>query len=174
METSATAKCLSLLREYQSLTKELVFSILQVGRGQKDVATPEELMKKLLEKDKELQKTVKQVEEHQRFQQKIGQVQKEIEDKDKLVANLVLELHKAEKVLQEIVEKGRAKLAIFEQAEEGAIPPEDLVEYSHKISCTTSGPSGWTPASGQPLIMYKPPAPQEDEMRSGILYSKQQ
>jgi hypothetical protein len=51
-----------------------------------------------------------------------------------------------------------------------AVEPEELVQYSHKISVTTSGPPLWSP--GKPLVMYKPPAPQEDEMRSGLLYTK--
>jgi len=85
--------------------------------------------------------------------------------------DLALQLRKVETMLQEAVEKGKEKLQLIDSASKGA-NVEDLVAYAHKISATTSGPSGWSPEQGPLLPMYRPPAPQEDEMRSGILYAK--
>jgi hypothetical protein len=60
MERMTTARCSSLLKEYQALTKELIHTILLLSRGQSKDVTPEDVMKKLIEKDRELQKAVKE------------------------------------------------------------------------------------------------------------------
>lgn len=41
--------------------------------------------------------------------------------------------------------KGRQKLDAIEQAEKGAVSPEDLVRYAHRISQASSvvSPVGW-------------------------------
>ncbi len=49
----------------------------------------------------------------------------------------------------------------------GMIDLEELIGYGHKVSYTAAPPIGWVP--GAHLGMYRPPQPQEDEMRSGIL-----
>ena len=46
------------------------------------------------------------------------------------------------------------------------IDPKRLISYAHKISYTTSAPPDWHPKHPN----ARPPAPQEAEMRSGLLY----
>lgn len=108
------------------------------------------------------------MEEHQRFQQQIQAIQAEISRKDEIILELAQQLKKAEQLLEDAVNRGRSRLDVIRKAEEGARDPEELVDYAHKVSYTTSAPPGWQP--NMPLIMHRPPAPQEDEMRSGILY----
>ncbi|MFN3535413.1 MAG: hypothetical protein ACK4WB_08495, partial [Desulfatiglandales bacterium] len=69
-----------------------------------------------------------------------------------------------------VVEEGKNRLKAYEIAKENATDPVDLVEYGHKISYTTAGPVGYQ--SGQPVAIFHPPAPQEVEIRSGLLYTK--
>jgi len=59
---TTTANCAQLVGEYQALSKELVQCILQATRGHKqaDVPSPEEVMKKIIKKDQELQKSVRE------------------------------------------------------------------------------------------------------------------
>ena len=44
----------------------------------------------------------------------------------------------------------------------------DLLSYARKIAYTSSAPPGWNPS--MPLRVTRPPAPQEDAMRTGHLY----
>lgn len=51
------------------------------------------------------------------------------------------------------------------------VSPEDLISYAHKISGTTSAPFGYQPNA--PLAsLFKPPAPQDEMMRSSVLFTK--
>lgn len=81
-----------------------------------------------------------------------------------------MQLRNVEKILQTIVDEGKHRLEVYEQAQQSAIEPNDLVEYGHKISYTTAGPPNYTP--GMRLNIFHPPAPQEFEIRSGLLYAK--
>jgi len=47
------------------------------------------------------------------------EIQKEIDEKDRTIINLVTELHKAEKMLQDLIDEGKAKLQVFEEAGKG-------------------------------------------------------
>lgn len=44
----------------------------------------------------------------------------------------------------------------------------EIVAYGHKISYTTSAPPGWVPTQ---IAVFKPPAPQDENIRMGLLYS---
>jgi hypothetical protein len=44
-----------------------------------------------------------------------------------------------------------------------------LLSYAHRLSYSSSAPLGFQP--GQPLYFFKPPAPQEAEMRASQLHS---
>ena len=44
-----------------------------------------------------------------------------------------------------------------------------LLSYAHRLSYSSSAPLGFQP--GQPLYFFKPPAPQEAEMRASQLHA---
>jgi hypothetical protein len=46
---------------------------------------------------------------------------------------------------------------------------QGLLSYAHRLSYSTSAPLGYQP--GQPLYFFKPPAPQEAEMRASQLHA---
>lgn len=45
---------------------------------------------------------------------------------------------------------------------------EELLGYARNVSSTTSAPADWNPS--KPLKLFRPPNPQEDMMRSSLLY----
>lgn len=44
-----------------------------------------------------------------------------------------------------------------------------LLSYAHRLSYSSSAPLGYQP--GQPLLFFRPPAPQEAEMRASQLHA---
>jgi len=46
---------------------------------------------------------------------------------------------------------------------------DELIKYSQKIALTTGAPPGWAPPA--PLLVYRPPAPQDEMLRAGYLYA---
>eukprot|EP01119_Soliformovum_irregulare_P014894 TRINITY_DN4124_c0_g1_i2.p1 TRINITY_DN4124_c0_g1~~TRINITY_DN4124_c0_g1_i2.p1 ORF type:complete len:172 (+),score=22.40 TRINITY_DN4124_c0_g1_i2:34-516(+) len=158
--------------EYHAAIRVLLQSIINKASvsNKSGAMSPEDAMDRVLEIDARLQAAVKELEQHQKFQTRIEELQKQITEKDQIVLDLAFQLKGVEKVLEQIVDEGRAKLKSIEEADAGAVDPKDLVEYSHKICYTTGGPPGW--GGDTPLVTFRPPAPQDDEMRSGLLYSK--
>jgi len=49
---------------------------------------------------------------------------------------------------------------------------EELIAYAHRLSFTTSAPPGFVPGN-TPLGLFKPPAPQDAQLRSSILHKIQ-
>eukprot|EP01114_Cavostelium_apophysatum_P015072 TRINITY_DN4035_c0_g1_i1.p1 TRINITY_DN4035_c0_g1~~TRINITY_DN4035_c0_g1_i1.p1 ORF type:complete len:188 (-),score=53.72 TRINITY_DN4035_c0_g1_i1:129-692(-) len=172
-ETQATIResMLLSLSEYHAATKELIDTVLAASLQSKGnnplPATPQKAMEKLLEKDAKLHELLEELEQHQRFQLRIANIKKEIEEKDRSIQQIAFQLKKAEGLLEEVVEDAKSKLAVIETSDEGSVLPEELIAYAHKISYTSAPPVGWV--QGMPLGMFRPPQPQEDEMRSGIL-----
>jgi hypothetical protein len=56
-------------------------------------------------------------------------------------------------------------------AEARTVDVESLIAYAQKISYTTAPPPGWTPEV--PLGRRRPPFPQDDQLRSSVLFSPQ-
>ncbi|EAL61107.1 hypothetical protein DDB_G0292608 [Dictyostelium discoideum AX4] len=160
-------------------------------------ATPNmvlQLMNHLIDVDKIYQNTLKKLEKHQKIQKEITEIQKEIEEKDKLISTLALNLKDIESFLENElsqdnvnINNGNASDGIvnevlidLKQPDDAAsmdnivnreVSPEDLISYAHKISGTTSAPFGYQPNA--PLAsLFKPPAPQDEMMRSSVLFTK--
>ncbi|EFA75401.1 putative mediator complex subunit 4 [Heterostelium album PN500] len=141
-------------QQYMSITPQQQLQILQ-------------RMSMLIEADKLLQKTLKQLEQHQTYQKEIVAIQKEIEEKDKQITTLASNLKDVEILLENEISDASKN----EDIKERTISPEELISYAHKISGTTSAPYGYQ--SNLPLMpLYKPPAPQEDMMRSSTLFTR--
>lgn len=49
---------------------------------------------------------------------------------------------------------------------------QELIGYAHRLSFTTSAPPGFIPGQ-TPLVLFKPPAPQEGEFRASALHEFQ-
>jgi hypothetical protein len=49
---------------------------------------------------------------------------------------------------------------------------QELVAYAHRLSFTTSAPPGFIPGQSQ-LLHFKPPAPQDIQLRSSALHQFQ-
>ena len=61
--------------------------------------------------------------------------------------------------------------------EEAAVVPDvrqaqELIAYAHRLSFTTSAPPGFVPGQ-TPLGLFKPPAPQDMQLRSSVLHQFQ-
>ncbi|KYQ89018.1 putative mediator complex subunit 4 [Tieghemostelium lacteum] len=163
----------------------------KIDQPQQNV-NPLQFMNLLIESDKNLQNSLKQLEKHQKYQNEIVSVQKEIEEKDKLIATLASNLKSIESFLENAIlqdtSEGNAnttsatngilvtkKEQIEQQkslgTERNEVTPNELISYAHKISGTTSAPFGYQPNT--PLMtLYKPPAPQDDMMRASTLFRK--
>jgi len=159
------------IREYAQLVNQLFVSLQQTIDGNKENDI-EKAMKNILLKDQDLQNVLHELQEHQAFQQKIYALKKEIEAKDKSIQALVANLQKVEEIMQKILEESKIRLEVLHQANKGKVDAADLVSYAHKISYTTNAPPNWT--EGPPLSIsgYRPPHPQEDQMRAGSLYQE--
>ena len=48
----------------------------------------------------------------------------------------------------------------------------ELIAYAHRLSFTTSAPPGFVPGQS-PLMHFKPPAPQDFQLRSSVLHQFQ-
>ncbi|KAN0032310.1 hypothetical protein ACTFIV_006192 [Dictyostelium citrinum] len=153
-----------------------------------------QLMNHLIDVDKSYQNSLKKLEKHQKVQKEITKIQKEIEEKDKLISTLALNLKDIESFLENElsqdnvnINNGSASdstvnevLIDLKQPDDAAsmdnivnreVSPEDLISYAHKISGTTSAPFGYQPNA--PLAsLFKPPAPQDEMMRSSVLFTK--
>ncbi|KAN0050266.1 hypothetical protein ACTA71_003378 [Dictyostelium dimigraforme] len=160
-------------------------------------ATPSmvlQLMNHLIEVDKGYQNSLKKLEKHQKIQKEITEIQKEIEEKDKLISTLALNLKDIESFLENELSQDNVNInngnpsdsmvnevlidlktpddaASMDNLVNREVSPEDLISYAHKISGTTSAPFGYQPNA--PLAsLFKPPAPQDEMMRSSVLFTK--
>jgi len=171
-----TSRCAAMvvrehMQQYAQLVSALLQAFLPPGDGPDPPpspsssavnASPEELMERLLQTDHALLRSVDQLREHQREQQRLARLREEVEKKDRMVDQLALQLQQVQATLQRVVDDTKGKLSRQAQGEEGGEAPldvDDVVAYAHKVSCTTSAPPNWNP--NMPLRVFLPPAPNE-------------
>ena len=93
-------------------------------------------------------------EELERRGQEIRDLQARLQDAEKILVRLELTslsmwLLTCTAIAQELaVFHGKQKLESIEQAKKGAVSPETLIRYAHRISqaCATVSPVGWQPS----------------------------
>ena len=78
--------------------------------------------------------------------------------------NKLIEIHNS---LEETLSQNQKDLELAESLNK--VPLKELILYSHRISGTSLAPSGWNYQDPLP-ISFRPPAPQEHEMRSTALF----
>ncbi|KAL6048771.1 Pilus assembly protein [Balamuthia mandrillaris] len=175
------------LDAYADLSKQLIRCLLSPSRGgTAEQGKPQQLMRQILEQDAQLLRCVAQLRSHQLMQQKIAKLEEQVQDKDKLIAQLAIQLKAVEGLLLNVIEESKASLGISRE-EEGeteeehgkaaaaelsplkGIKVDEVVSYAHKISYTTAAPPNWNPS--MPLLMFRPPAPQEEQIRAGLHYT---
>ncbi|KAL6042912.1 Mediator of RNA polymerase II transcription subunit 4, partial [Balamuthia mandrillaris] len=177
------------LDAYADLSKQLIRCLLSPSRGgTAEQGKPQQLMRQILEQDAQLLRCVAQLRSHQVMQQKIAKLEEQVQDKDKLIAQLAIQLKAVEGLLLNVIEESKASLGISREEEEGeteeengkaaaaaelsplkGIKVDEVVSYAHKISYTTAAPPNWNPS--MPLLMFRPPAPQEEQIRAGLHYT---
>ena len=125
------------------------------------------------------------VERHQKKQKELQQLEARRASYDAKIVDLARELAAAEQTLEFQLEKARKKMDALNTANQSKrlidifmvlrltssldkVPADDIIRYAKRISYTTAAPPGWNPP--QPLRLFKPPNPQEDMMRSSLLY----
>eukprot|EP01104_Vermistella_antarctica_P009145 TRINITY_DN232_c0_g1_i2.p1 TRINITY_DN232_c0_g1~~TRINITY_DN232_c0_g1_i2.p1 ORF type:complete len:400 (+),score=117.17 TRINITY_DN232_c0_g1_i2:225-1424(+) len=117
-----------------------------------------------------LQKAVKQLEKHQAFHKRLVVVREKLSRRDERICELAAKLWNADQMLEAVIDKAQTKLRTMEMAKKNRLDPSEIITYSHKISYTTSAPPGWAP--GESLMQFRPPHPQEGQMRAGVLYTQ--
>lgn len=160
----------SILDDYEKLTKELfeslsAASLYRTTKQDADCGQTSKAVDRLIEKEKELQVAIKQVQEQQARQQEIRMMKEEISKKDQEILNLESQLKEAEKILSSALFQAKKKLSAVNQANKGTVSSEELIKYAHRISSSNAveAPISWMP--GDPRRPY----PQDIEMRSGWL-----
>jgi len=185
---SIKQKLKNILTEYELLVRTLFQSMSAMSTltsQSPQVATPAQreildppsvIIKKIIDKDAELKRALKELEEHQQFQTKLLSLQQTINEKDAAIIEFAAQLHKAQHILQTVVDGAKEKLAAIARAKKGAIEVDDLVAYSHRISASTSAPPSWStvPANERKLGLFIPPNPQDAEMKKSHLMAQVQ
>ncbi|XP_067036258.1 mediator of RNA polymerase II transcription subunit 4-like isoform X2 [Acropora muricata] len=140
-------------------------SLYRTTKQDADCGQTSKVVDRLIEKEKELQVAIKQVQEQQARQQEIHMMKEEISKKDQEILNLESQLKEAEKILSSALFQAKKKLSAVNQANKGTVSSEELIKYAHRISSSNAveAPISWMP--GDPRRPY----PQDIEMRSGWL-----
>jgi hypothetical protein len=95
----------------------------------------------------------------------------EIRHKDQVIVNLVLELRKMEKKLQQMLENAKNRLKLMENANNSPVDVNQLVAYASYISGTTSAPPEYPPGfdTTPKYQIFQPPMPQEKQFLASCL-----
>ncbi|KAL5476123.1 hypothetical protein EMCRGX_G026030 [Ephydatia muelleri] len=98
-------------------------------------------------------------------QKEIDKINMELDRRTQEMTDLQLRLQDAEKTLEVAVYNGKQKLELIKQASRGAVSPDELIRYAHRISqaSSTVSPVGWQPSDP------RRPYPVDSEMRAGWL-----
>eukprot|EP01098_Paradermamoeba_levis_P013598 TRINITY_DN6233_c0_g1_i1.p1 TRINITY_DN6233_c0_g1~~TRINITY_DN6233_c0_g1_i1.p1 ORF type:complete len:321 (-),score=84.96 TRINITY_DN6233_c0_g1_i1:194-1156(-) len=154
------------VKDYINLTSQLFESFSFSGKSD-----PSTIMKLILEKDAQLQLAVKELEKHQRLQEKITKIESEIQTKDKVISDLAVCLREIEKSLEQTIEDASSQLKNLQKTEVGNVDSQELIQYAQLISTTTSAPMDWVPPQ-LPQNMHLP-VPTDDQWRGGWLFNKE-
>ncbi len=160
---------LRLLEDFENITKELIEGIASVaaqrGPVQQLSSAVTQIFDKIIEKNKEIQDTIRIGEEQIARQHHIVRARDEIAKMDQEILQLQSQLKEAESTLSNALFEAKRKLTVLKEAGRGAISSEDLIKYAFRISSSNSveSPPDWVP--GDPRRPY----PLDLEMRCGFL-----
>ncbi|CEI92798.1 hypothetical protein RMCBS344292_07049 [Rhizopus microsporus] len=146
------------LTEYADLIKKY-FAFLSTAADHvtlDEANNPEHIIKEIVALEDKLQKSVEQIEEHQKRQQKIIQVQDEIHQYNKTLLNLVQKLNTSRNELDQHLSTN--------------IQFTDILSYASKLSKYTSAPPNFDVLNRDMKMDFEKPYPDEERMRRGLLY----
>ncbi|XP_046325963.1 mediator of RNA polymerase II transcription subunit 4-like [Haliotis cracherodii] len=163
---STRLKLLSLIEDIEIISKEL-FDLMSTPKGQQRSDAPDtvSLMELLMEKDKDVKKTLQLAEEQAGIQKILDGLKSEVDSRDQDIKNLQRNLKEAETILETAMYQAKQKLNTISQASKKAVSSEELIKFAHRISASNAvaAPVTWQP--GDPRRPY----PTELEMRHGVL-----
>jgi mediator of RNA polymerase II transcription subunit 4 len=157
-----------LLQEFVSTSSNLIDSLVAVTEGKKS-RNPEEIMTEAIEIDKKVKISIAKLAEQQEFYKKIIHVQTLIAEKDREVNQLAGQLKDVELTLQSVLDESKAELESLEKSEKSPVSVEDLVEYAHRVSGTTSAPPQDMDLVDAPRV-FKHPFPTATQIQQSLLH----
>ncbi|CAO3661449.1 unnamed protein product [Rhizopus microsporus] len=160
------------LTEYADLIKKY-FAFLSTAADHvtlDEANNPEHIIKEIVALEDKLQKSVEQIEEHQKRQQKIIQVQDEIHQYNKTLLNLVQKLNTSRNELNQHLSSAKIELKATEYARKSNIQFTDILSYASKLSKYTSAPPNFDVLNRDMKMDFEKPYPDEERMRRGLLY----
>ncbi|CAG0887918.1 unnamed protein product [Darwinula stevensoni] len=146
-------------------SKELIENTL-AAKPQKLSATEHgQLTELLVQKQEQLQATLKVAKEQAGIREKMLLLQAEVERQDQEIRLLQKHLKDAEQLLATAIYQAKQKLASINRGSKRPVNSEDLIKYAHRISSTNAvaAPLNWQ--QGDPRRPY----PTDIEMRLGFL-----
>jgi hypothetical protein len=168
---SSKQETTSLLKEFVNCTSQFLESLIALGEGRVPKQSPEQLITKMTDIDRKLQISAKKMEEQRRRYQEILALQEQVKQKDNEIITLASHLLNAEAILQQILDEAKPVVEAIEKTSNRQVSVEDIIEYSHRISMTTSAP----PTEELPneiFSRYRLPFPSEVEMQQTLLYTE--
>jgi len=161
----------NILVEYSVLLRQFFATLHDSHKREVGSAGLESVYTSMVEKDKQLQQLVDHLVQHQVFQQKIFSIQEKINEVHNQTAATTFKAKETEEALKAVLHNQSASNTNIRSSagsvRHGVVVSE-IVAYGHKISYTTSAPPGWVPTQ---IAVFKPPAPQDENIRMGLLYS---
>jgi hypothetical protein len=122
----------------------------------------------LLQHDAVMASALRVAEQQAEYHAQVAQLQARLHEREKGLAALCGALRQTEASLVTALGDAHATLP---PADARRVDVDALISYAQKISYTTSAPLDWTPE--KPLLRRRPPFPQDDQMRSSVLFSPQ-
>jgi hypothetical protein len=122
----------------------------------------------LLQHDAVMASALRVAEQQAEYHAQVAQLQARLHEREKGLAALCGALRQTEASLVAALGDAHATLP---PPDARRVDVDALISYAQKISYTTSAPLDWTPE--KPLLRRRPPFPQDDQMRSSVLFSPQ-
>nr|CAG8583931.1 13857_t:CDS:2 [Entrophospora candida]CAG8638828.1 10806_t:CDS:2 [Entrophospora candida] len=169
-EKSMVDNLKEILIEYEATIKQFFASIASStaeGKSQTE-HTPVKLMKNIVELDKKMQKSLDQIEEHQKVHNEILQVENELELENNAILELVNALKEGKKEFESSLENADTTIQAINFANKSPVTADEILKYAAKLSKYTSAPSSFNNQNAN--IPLQPPYPDETLMRAGLLF----
>jgi hypothetical protein len=157
------------------------------GRGQPPPpAVLEAGAQRLLQSHAQVQRALTTVKEHLSFHQRVGEAQTKVDAAEAQLVKLNEELQAHEGGLRALTYEARQLMPAhlrktFELKTSRHVPTlgsnrsdlNELVEFARNISYATAAPRGWHFSQAKEIpLPYKPPAPQSENMKMGLLFTE--
>ncbi|ETV66854.1 hypothetical protein, variant [Aphanomyces astaci] len=159
------------LNEHRFLTYKLLESLSHTSANVNPamLRSTNDYFDMVVAKDKQLLRTVKQLNQHQTAQKELDALKAQIADKEQKIVRYAKELRSGQQSIASVLAKHRRTLTQCAQdaASKVVLDPLDIVAYAHKIAGSTSAPPNWQPE--YPMFGFVPPAPTPEMMRAGVL-----